>query len=508
MLDKNFFMSELRQKRSEIATVTRQMSEELAALEKRQATYKTMEKRDNDLTKEVKLLQEALADYNCVLDKVGSQTPIYSITADQNALKERNDMQRRRVDDVLTERLQLEAKIKQAENRILELQSSMESRLNSLPPSQRSQYTELMQEQAALQSEGKRFEETIDEMDKTLNTQEGELARNPLKQRSLQLQEQIRMLTEHKFELQQEEDRSKMSPEEQRELLMGKIKRDNQEVEQMSMQVRELNDQIKKLEQRVVQVQGNTPAVNAAEEAQKREKYEELVAKERDLTNFMDSFPSRKAAKLEEARTRQDSIVAILEKLTKLQSITTSALPSQKKFKEMQDELEYKRMQLETTQVTQERLKEELVMRRTELDKIDTLEDKIQAELKQLDEKSEGLRKNMDMYDNVGDLKEKSEQQRVRLEELKVDLLKRKDLLRSVVSDKALKNQAKKAQLQENNLQISLEKMEQKLRQVSSNVYAMTDFIRTKESETNYKTMAIAIGQMADELNGFVKTRM
>eukprot|EP00798_Chlamydomonas_sp_ICE-L_P011195 gene11195-18812_t len=451
-----------------------------------------MEKRDHDLTKEVKKLQEQLADYNCVLDKVGSQTPIYSINADQAALKERNDIQRKRVDEVLTERLQLESKAKGADTRIIELQSNMESRLESLPPSQRTQYTDLMSEQSNLQVESKRFEEAIDEMDKTLTTQEGELARNPLKQRSLQLQDQIRTLTERKYELQQEEDRSKMSPEEQREQLMSKIKRDNQEVEGMSTgwppatpAARRGRDRTARPRAVAALVQGNSPAVNASEEASKREKYEELVTKERDLTNFMDSFPSRKATKLDEARTRQDSIVSLLDKLTKLQSITTSALPSQKKFREMQDELEYKRMQLETTQVTSERLKEELVMRRTELDKIDTLEDKIK----------------------VGDLKEKSEKARVRLEDQKVLLARRKDLLRGVVSDKALKNQAKKGQLQENNLQIALEKMELKLKQLHSNIFSMTDFIRTKESETNYKTMAIAISQFADELNTLVKTQ-
>ena len=34
-----------------------------------------MEKRGNDLMKEVKILQEALADYNTVLDKVIQQSP-------------------------------------------------------------------------------------------------------------------------------------------------------------------------------------------------------------------------------------------------------------------------------------------------------------------------------------------------------------------------------------------------------------------------------------------------
>lgn len=49
-----------------------------------------------------------------------------------------------------------------------------------------------------------------------------------------------------------------------------------------------------------------------------REKFQELVAKEQDLSNFMDGFPGRKAAKIEEMRTRQDAIVGQLEKINKL----------------------------------------------------------------------------------------------------------------------------------------------------------------------------------------------
>ena len=60
------------------------------------------------------------------------------------------------------------------------------------------------------------------------------------------------------------------------------------------------------------------------------------MAKERDLNNFMDSFPSRRAEKTREAQEKQDGIVALLDKIAKLQGLAGSALPSQKKFKEMQ----------------------------------------------------------------------------------------------------------------------------------------------------------------------------
>ena len=147
-------------------------------------------------------------------------------------------------------------------------------------------------------------------------------------------------------------------------------------------------------------------------------------------------------------------------------------------------------MQLENTQVTQERLKEELHMRRTELEKIDTLDDKIQSELKQLAEKSDQMKANIETYSNVsdgkgrkesislhyycqmgdsvplavtpflsdqvGDMRAKAEETRQRLEKMKAGLLKRKDLLRVIVAEKALKHQAKRAQLQENTVQVGL----------------------------------------------------
>lgn len=52
-------------------------------------------------------------------------------------------------------------------------------------------------------------------------------------------------------------------------------------------------------------------------------------------------------------------------------------------------------------QMTQERLKEELLMRRAELDKIDMLEDKIKTELEQLAEKSVQIQKQTGEFQNV-----------------------------------------------------------------------------------------------------------
>ena len=52
------------------------MQTDLEALERKQAQYNSMDKRAGDLSKEVKTLQEGLADYNTVLDKVAGESRI------------------------------------------------------------------------------------------------------------------------------------------------------------------------------------------------------------------------------------------------------------------------------------------------------------------------------------------------------------------------------------------------------------------------------------------------
>lgn len=144
-------------------------------------------------------------------------------------------------------------------------------------------------------------------------------------------------------------------------------------------------------------------------------------------------------------------------------------------------------------------------MRRTELDKIDTLEDKIKLELQQLAERQTSMEKEMNEFGSVEDIQRKAQLARERMELLRSVLLKRKDLLRSIVAEKGLKFQAKRAQLQDHNLQVQLEKMEAKLKQLSAGVFEMDEFIKAKESETNYRQLASNISTLVDELNQHVR---
>jgi hypothetical protein len=54
-------------------------------------------------------------------------------------------------------------------------------------------------------------------------------------------------------------------------------------------------------------------------------------------------------------------------------------------------------------------------------------------------------------------------------------------------------------------VQIAIEKLENKLRGLHSNIFELSESIRTKESETNYKGLVLNIQKLADDLNNNVK---
>jgi len=508
VLDKSYFMADLRKKKQELLQANQKMEEEINKFDSNTATYEKLNRKTEDLQKEVKGLQGELADYNMILDKAGTDSNIDAITKEYLRMKERNDSERRRLETVYTERASLEQRARDVEIQIAEHQASMEAKLEQLAPRARDQYHELMMEVQGMQPEAQRLEAELLSLDQEVAAAEAELSNNHIKQRALSLQEQIRQLMERKYELEAEEAKTRLSPEEQVEQMKSKIKRDNMEMDRMQIQLKGMMEQIKKLETQVGSVKPvmEAPKPSSSDPSDSPEdtqqKYEELLAKEQDLNSFLANFNGRMADLKAELSSKQEAVVAVLEKLAKAGSVLSSqALPDSNKFREMQDELEYKKIQVENAQTTQVRLKDELELRRAELEKIDTLEDKIKDELTNLRKKKDTMDKELVEFGKVEQLKVKAEKTKKYLEQQRTVLSGRKDLIKSVADEKKRKIDAKLSQLQENDLHITLERLEQKIRTLEQGIFAMDDFVRGKEAEADFKPLVNEVASMVESLN-------
>lgn len=56
-------------------------------------------------------------------------------------------------------------------------------------------------------------------------------------------------------------------------------------------------------------------------------------------------------------------------------------------------------------------------------------------------------------------------------------------------------------QLQENDLHLTLERLEQKIRTLEQGIYTMDDFVRGKEAEADFKPLVQEVVVMVDALN-------
>lgn len=236
------------------------------------------------------------------------------------------------------------------------------------------------------------------------------------------------------------------------------------------------------------------------------DKYDKLLQQERELTDFIENFEPNRAGALNDCAAKQANIVQILERVSRHLQIKGN-MPNQRRFKEMQDELEYKKVQVQNAAMTSDRLREERAMRQQELEKIGTLEEKIAAELKGLQDKSTAMTEEMEKFSDLEKLKVEAEAFKRKLERDAVSYGARKDALHAAVGEKNAKYEAKKEQLQGNDLYATLEKLEVKIRTAEQGIFSMSEYIDAKEAETDHGALMGNVLALYEELNQELQKR-
>jgi len=497
--DKSYFLTELRHKKQELSKVLESMNFEIDKMSSDAKLHAQLDRKHGTLSTEVRALQGELADYNIILDKVGTATPPEEIQQQYMMLKQHNDGERKKVDAVFTERSTWEQRTKDVDHQVLNYQRGLEEKLNELPPAKREQYFELQGENDELLKTIEGLERELEDLAHTANSMEVELASNNIKQRALSLSEQIRGLQDRKFELEAEESKLSLSPEEQREQMKLRIRADNEEIAAAEQQIKMLQEQIRKHEARNgAGVKVELPDAGGGVDTQ--EKYEQLLRQEQELGDFLDHYDSNKYKVHSEISQRKETITALLERISKGLTLQGN-LPSQRRFREMQDELEYKKVQMENAQTTQTRLQQELDLRKSELEKINTLEDKIKLELSSLNTKIETMQEELVTFTRLDLLKEQSIDKKHKLEAARVRLSRTRDSTRQQVAEKSQMYKTRRNQLQENELYIALEKLEVKMRSLEQNIFTMQDYVKAKEAENNYKPQLDEVADICEVLN-------
>ncbi len=113
--DKSFYLAEIRRKMTDLSQVVVEMEGDVQRIEGERAQTQQLNRRGEELAHSLRELQGELAEYNIMLDKVGTDTAPAEVAGEAAAIEEANALLRKRVDAVFLEKTGLEQQTEAAE---------------------------------------------------------------------------------------------------------------------------------------------------------------------------------------------------------------------------------------------------------------------------------------------------------------------------------------------------------------------------------------------------------
>jgi intraflagellar transport protein 74 len=144
------------------------MKGEVEEINRDNQTYLTLERKYEALIKDVRRYEGELADYNLALDKHRSDTKPEDIEALYTHIKNQNDKQRHHLDELFSDKRDMENEISSYEQQIQEIQFANEAKLNDLDPEQRNDYETYKRENQALLQEISSSRQELDDVNARL----------------------------------------------------------------------------------------------------------------------------------------------------------------------------------------------------------------------------------------------------------------------------------------------------------------------------------------------------
>lgn len=502
VMDRTFFLSELRQKIGLLSGELKRLSAEAEAAEAENSNYLAFEKRADSLADELREQQGRLGDLNTLVDKLHTDSDLEDIERQHAEIKAQNQRESHNVDDVFLIKQQKENSVRDLERQIEDEKRKAESLVNNLPPQQRQEYHELKRENEVKVLEIQRRQSEMDELNIKLRSLHEKLSKNPSKRKAFSLKTELQNVQEKKREQEEAAKKSAAAEEnipEERERLLARVKEDNQEIAGMERKVVEVEDQIRRLRGQISQIDSDLEA----HQGERNAKYEELLKRDKDMQMFIDAFEERRDQATEKKASLEDNIEQYLERIKLLgKQDTANTAPNVEKYNQLQGDLQFKEKEMANSQNTVEAMIIERDRRLADLDKVRQLEGKLANELSILREKISTLNADLNRVNNLDEVKLNAELSKKRNLADSEALKLQREALRQTLRDLNAKYDEKKNQLHDNETYSHLGALEQRLKHQESTNFHLREFVLEKKSESDYNSVADEVSRLMEEANG------
>ncbi|CAD7929187.1 unnamed protein product [Amoebophrya sp. A25] len=476
--DKSYYMTQLRQKVNELRDALERFNGEMVSIQNDNNTFSMLEKRYEQLIKSVRNLEGELADYNLALDKQRTDTRPEEVTYMYQLLKGQNDAQRMELDQLFLEKKGHEEEIKKFDEILDSFTRADEEKLNDLHPEQRLEYDELQAESRKINLAQLRHE--VDMISHNLAMGEARLRQEPLRLRMQEHKEKRVQLFSRLSALEQQAKESQLSIPEQRDLLLQKVKDNNQEIVRTEERILETRKETENLKKQLIEVNAS-----AEQSSADQQKYEVLFTKDQEMTKFLEDFPKNLKDEQAKCAAKQQEILGVLSDTSKYLGQRSADLD--RLGQELDDELEFKKTQLDQSRGTNVKLLGQVDKRKQELEKIRTLDSKISQELQSLDDRQKEMQKEIEeKYLHAESMRAEKLSQTSELQRRKGKYEARLAQLHNLVHFLQIRVEGKRQQLTDNETSQNLEALENKIKGYEQNLFHMQTFIAAREAEADF----------------------
>ena len=206
----------------------------------------------------------------------------------------------------------------------------------------------MKQENEAYLLKMQQFQSELDLLSKEYAILQQQVSHDLVKQKAASLYEKLAKAKEKKaeFELAIQKSELESGPQE-RNRLLEQVKNDNLETSAMERKIADY-------EVKIAQLTKDTSLDTESDPAQveKQAKFDELVQREKEMQEFMDSFPLTKNEISEQILSTETEITDLLTKIQNLSLRNSSAMPSKESFKDVSNTLSLKNTDLRNSENT------------------------------------------------------------------------------------------------------------------------------------------------------------
>merc|ERR1711988_1318352 len=275
------------------------------------------------------------------------------------------------------------------------------------------------------------------------------------------------------------------------------VKRDNEEMRKIEEEMKEIKEEVNAGRERLNEMDTDLAESQGGGQEDHQKKVMELYEK---MGHELGNFDEVKANEEGDIQAAQTKTVDLLEYISKLERAVVN-MPTQQQAADMQDELKFKEQQMKQSQQTVDKMEQELLEVKDEADKLAGIDQKIETEMTQLSQRKEEMKREMEVYQDMGKLEYDCEQKKESLVSTKKRLLKQLETLGSQLGSAKTEHEAQQTFLRNDETHSQLTALVKKLRSQEQTVCQLQEYVNSRAASSDYRQTKENVLMMSKDLN-------